>query len=254
MSSIAASAASAYSPMPVELAGAAGSGAPGAARSGERAQLIRRTLSALVLAPVALLFIHLGSIWFQLMIAALAVAMAVEWARLVPRAPGPERLGWSVFGVVYVAVPCLAMLWLRDVAAFGRETVMWLAITVWTTDMAAFVCGKIIGGPRLMPAVSPAKTWAGFVGGLAAAVAISATLATYFGLATAAFGAVLGLSVGLVAQGGDLLESALKRRFGVKDTGALIPGHGGVLDRLDAMMTAAPFAAALVWLNGGRLP
>ena len=131
---------------------------------------------------------------------------------------------------------------------------MWLALTVWTTDMAAFACGKVVGGPRLMPAISPAKTWAGFIGGLIGAIAVSAALLAYFGIEAAAAGAALGLAVGLVAQGGDLLESALKRRFGVKDTGALIPGHGGVLDRLDAMMTAAPFVAAIVWLNGGRLP
>jgi len=253
VSSIAASAASAYSPMQGEFAGATAAGAT-VSRPDERAQLIRRTLSALVLAPVALLFIHLGSVWFQFMIAALAVAMGWEWARLVPRAPERERFGWSVFGVVYVAVPCLAVLWLRDGAAFGRETVMWLAVTVWTTDMAAFACGKIIGGPRLMPSVSPAKTWAGFAGGLAGAVAVSAALVAFFELETTGFGAALGFGVGLVAQGGDLLESALKRRFGVKDTGTLIPGHGGVLDRLDAVLTAAPFVAALVWLNGGRLP
>lgn len=253
MSSIAANAASVYSPMPVEIAGAASAGAAVTARRDERAQLIRRTLSALVLAPVALLFIHVGAIWFQLMIAALAVAMLAEWVRLVGNGPSGARPGWIVFGIVYVALPCLTILWLREIAA-GRETLMWLAITVWVTDMAAFACGKIIGGPRLLPAISPAKTWAGFLGGLTAAVAVSAVLVAWFGLGSAASGALLGSGVGLVAQGGDLLESALKRRFGVKDTGALIPGHGGVLDRLDAMLTAAPFVAALVWLNGGRLP
>jgi len=250
VSTTAANAASACSPMPVELAAAA----PGGARTGERAQLVRRTLSALVLAPVALLFIHLGGAWFQLMIAVLAVAMGWEWSRLAARAPAPERPGWWAFGAVYVLAPCLAVLWLREGTEAGRETAMWLALTVWTTDMAAFACGKVVGGPRLMPAISPAKTWAGFIGGLIGAIAVSAALLAYFGIEAAAAGAALGLAVGLVAQGGDLLESALKRRFGVKDTGALIPGHGGVLDRLDAMMTAAPFVAAIVWLNGGRLP
>jgi phosphatidate cytidylyltransferase len=237
--------------MPVELANPA---VGGGARADERAQLFRRTLSALVLAPVALLFIHLGSIWFQMMVGVLAAAMGFEWARLVLRAPRPERAAWIAFGVLYVAAPCLAVLWLRDGVQFGREIVMWLAITVWTTDMAAFACGKIVGGPRLAPSISPAKTWAGFVGGVAGAVGVSAALVALFGLETTWFGAVLGLGVGLVAQAGDLLESGLKRRFGVKDTGALIPGHGGALDRMDAMMTAAPFVAALVWLNGGRLP
>ncbi|MGQ0676482.1 MAG: phosphatidate cytidylyltransferase [Rhodospirillales bacterium] len=239
--------------MPAELAGAAA--AMAAQRGAERAQLVRRTLSALVLAPAALLFIHLGSVWFQALVAGLAAVMGWEWARLVRRAPaGASRLAWSAFGAVYIALPCLAVLWLREGAASGRETLMWLALTVWATDMAAFACGKAVGGPLLAPWISPAKTWAGSIGGLGAAVAVSAALAALFELETAFHGALLGLGVGLVAEAGDLLESALKRHFGVKDTGSLIPGHGGALDRLDAMMTAAPFVAALAWLNAGRLP
>ncbi len=228
--------------------------APSASASGERAQLVRRTLSAVVMAPFALLFIHLGAPWLDLLVAALAVQMGLEWSRMMRGLDAGAYVGWSAFGVVYVVAPCLAVLWLRDVAVAGREIMLWLAVTVWTTDMAAFAVGKAIGGPRLAPAISPAKTWAGFVGGLAGAMLVSMVMASLLQLPLAGAGLVLGAAVGLAAQGGDLLESGLKRRFGVKDTGHLIPGHGGVLDRLDAMLTAAPFVALLVWLNGGRLP
>lgn len=246
MSSTAASVALAPSPMPAEPTSLT-------AQAGEPAQLVRRTLSAVVLAPFALLFIHLGAPWFDLLVAVLAVLMGLEWARLIRGLPADSRIAWAAFGAVYIAAPCLAVLWLRA-GADGRETLLWLAVTVWTTDMAAFAFGKAIGGPRLAPGISPAKTWAGFAGGLAGAVLASMAMASLLGLKSAAAGLAVGAVVGLVAQGGDLLESGLKRRFGVKDTGHLIPGHGGVLDRLDAMLTAAPFVALLVWANGGRLP
>ena len=154
-------------------------------------------------------------------------------------------------GLLYLGVPAFALIWLRE-RPMGAETIGGMMLLVWTSDIGAFAIGRLVGGPKLWPAVSPAKTWAGFVGGCSAPMAL-------VGLAMATspqyrFGAeciVVALAIALLAQGGDLFESALKRRAGVKDSGTLLPGHGGVLDRLDSLIPVAPAVAgavALGWL------
>lgn len=161
-----------------------------------------------------------------------------------------ERSVWAVLGVVYVAVPCLAFVWLRHLIPLGFETVVWLLAVVWSTDSAAYIAGSIFGGPKLAPLVSPSKTWAGAIAGLAAATLISIVLAQAVG-ASASWqfvGASVVLSV--LTQCGDLAESFLKRTFGVKDASDLIPGHGGALDRLDGLIFATLGLGAFVGLTG----
>ncbi|MFP6745423.1 MAG: phosphatidate cytidylyltransferase [Alphaproteobacteria bacterium] len=158
---------------------------------------------------------------------------------------------WPPLGVVYVAVPSIAVIWLRADESLGLETIIWLFAVVWATDIGAYFAGRGIGGPKLAPRISPNKTWAGLGGGVMAAALVGAVTAAVLdvpgGLALILFSAVLAV----VAQIGDLAESVVKRHFGAKDSGQLIPGHGGVLDRLDGLMAAAP-AVALVALVSGE--
>ncbi len=160
-----------------------------------------------------------------------------------------ERGLWVVLGIVYIAVPCLALVWLRQHPLHGLETVIWLLAVVWSTDSAAYVAGSAFGGPKLAPLISPKKTWAGAIAGLAAGVGISILLAELAGKTASAqfIGASLVLS--FLTQCGDLAESFLKRTFGVKDASDLIPGHGGALDRLDGLIFATLGLAAFVALT-----
>jgi phosphatidate cytidylyltransferase len=152
-------------------------------------------------------------------------------------------------GLPYIIVPAAALLWMES-APQGRLTLLWLFVVVWATDIGGYVAGKALGGPKLAPRISPGKTWAGFIGatvlaaGAGAAFVAAAPEASMLRLALAAVGA------SLVAQGGDLLESAVKRHFAVKDSGTIIPGHGGVFDRLDGLLAAAPLLAALGAVGG----
>ena len=154
------------------------------------------------------------------------------------------------FGALYIGVPCVSILWLSADPATGRAVLFWILALVWATDIGAYAFGRTIGGPKLAPRVSPKKTWAGLIGGVASAAVAGLATAHVANAPSAA--AVVAVSAGLavIEQFGDLAESAVKRRFGVKDAGTLIPGHGGMLDRLDGLLAVAP-AVALLSLIGG---
>jgi phosphatidate cytidylyltransferase len=154
--------------------------------------------------------------------------------------------------VLYVGVPATALLWLRDVA-HGDRLVLWLFIVVWATDIGAYAVGRLVGGPRLAPRLSPHKTWAGLGGGIAAAAAAGAAAARGFASADAAILTVLSAVLAVVAQIGDLVESAVKRHFKVKDMSSLIPGHGGLFDRVDGLLAAAPAVALVQLIWGGSV-
>lgn len=178
--------------------------------------------------------------------AAMGLAVVVIGAIIVLPLEFGARPLISAAGVLYTGLPAVALLWIRGDEPMGFLAVLFILIVVWTTDTAAFIAGRAIGGPRLAPRISPNKTWAGLAGGIVA----SALASVVFGLATGLPVAKLtlsGLLMGLVAQGGDLMESALKRACGVKDASNLIPGHGGFMDRMDGVVAAA-IAAALVGL------
>jgi phosphatidate cytidylyltransferase len=155
---------------------------------------------------------------------------------------------WQSAGTIYLGGPMLALLQLRS-APHGAMIIVGLFAAVWATDTGALVCGNLIGGPRLWPSLSPNKTWAGTLGGVAAAAAAESAFVAFLG-GHPFFGAVLGASIATVAHCGDLFESWVKRVFQRKDSGSLIPGHGGVLDRIDSTLAAAPCMAALVILAG----
>ena len=154
------------------------------------------------------------------------------------------KVSWAISGVIYVGIPMVTLLWMRNAEGSGL-VVLWMFLVIWASDSAAFVCGRFIGGPRLCPSISPAKTWAGAIGALLASIAVGiGTAAMIQQMLTTTL--MLSVIVGVAAQSGDLLQSALKRRWQVKDAGKLIPGHGGLMDRLDSLVIAAP-VFALVW-------
>jgi phosphatidate cytidylyltransferase len=153
----------------------------------------------------------------------------------------------SAGGVLYSGWPALAMLWLRGDEPWGFSAILFLIAAVAATDIAAYFTGRTFGGPKLAPSVSPNKTWSGFIGGISAAAGVGALCAHLTG-GNAVTLALTGLALGVIAQGGDLAESALKRKFGVKDASNLIPGHGGFMDRVDGLVAAAIAAALLASL------
>ncbi|MCS6891645.1 MAG: phosphatidate cytidylyltransferase [Rhodovarius sp.] len=185
----------------------------------------------------------LGFIGAALLLLPPAAALAWRSGRALPR-------GFLAAGVLYLGLAGVALAALRADPEAGQANVLFLFAVVWASDSAAYLTGRRVGGPRLWPAISPGKTWSGAAGGLlgAAAVgAVAAVLSPGIGWMQAVLVAAL---LGVVSQAGDLLESGLKRRFGAKDSSALIPGHGGLLDRLDGVLAAAPVAAVLAWWAG----
>ena len=159
-----------------------------------------------------------------------------------------ERSGsskWSYFGIFYVGFPALALILLRGDSHYGFAAILWVFLVVWSADILAYFAGRLIGGPKLAPMISPKKTWAGLGG----AVAGSALVSFIFACVTQLNGiwtlAILAGGLAVVEQAGDLFESSLKRFHGVKDSGRLIPGHGGVIDRVDGLIAVA-VAAALI--------
>jgi phosphatidate cytidylyltransferase len=213
--------------------------------SWEWGRIVRRTERDLTLL-VHGLAVAAATILTALGYAAMGLAVLVIGAIIVLALEFGAHPMISTAGVLYTGLPAVALLWIRGDEPMGFLAVLFILIVVWTSDTAAFIVGRGIGGPRLAPRISPNKTWAGLVGGIAASALAAFVFGLVAGLPLARI-ALSGLLMGLIAQGGDLMESALKRAFGVKDASNLIPGHGGFMDRMDGVVAAA-IAAALVGL------
>ena len=197
----------------------------------------KRSLIAVVLIAVALGSAVVGGYVFALLVALAACVMLFEWRRMVKG----WGFGWQVAGFAYSLLPALALLWIRERSPVGVELLLWVFITTWSVDIGAYFAGRTIGGPKLAPAVSPNKTWAGLIGGMAAAAVFGGLWAWLLQLPAILI--MLAAPFALAAQIGDLFESWLKRRAGVKDSGDWLPGHGGALDRLDGLVVAAVLTA-----------
>ena len=247
-----------------------------------------RMVASVAMIAVATVALYLGGIAFWLLCVVVSLLMMAEWADLAGATPREKRTaqfalsvplalmappslifesryfftggllagaafftaivtrkGQLAAGVVYCGLPVLALVLLRREEA-GLVLALWTLSLVWATDIGGYVAGRGIGGPKLAPRISPSKTWAGLAGGVALASAWAALLHARAGLPFALAAATPVLAV--LAQLGDLYESTLKRRAGVKDSGHILPGHGGVLDRLDGVVPVAPVAALLVLL------
>jgi len=210
-----------------------------------------------VLAPITLGVIWLGGVYFQIFVALGGLLAIWEWWQMCASEQKKARnLIWILAGSVYIAVPCLFLIWLRNDQDNGRIFIIWFFCVIWATDIGAYVFGKAIGGIKLAPRISPNKTWAGFIGGLMSAMVIAWALTAWHGSAIAPQVLIaLSALLSLTGQIGDLIESWVKRYFDVKDSGKIIPGHGGILDRVDAILLAVPVAAIIGMTYGiGNFP
>jgi phosphatidate cytidylyltransferase len=210
--------------------------------------LLTRILSALVLAPIAVAAVYFGGWPFALFWAAAALVVLWEWVKLVG---GTRRYGWALGGVIYASLLLLAPLILRSDPNFGMTAILMLFAIVWTTDIAGYFAGRAIGGPKLAPAVSPKKTWSGALAGLVGSVIVVAIGARFIPQSRIVALIAVAIVLSVVSQAGDLVESAFKRHFNAKDASQIIPGHGGVMDRLDGFWAAALCAAIIGIARGG---
>lgn len=213
-----------------------------------------RVVSSLVLAPLAIAAAYVGGAWFIGFWLFAAAGVLWEWMALVATArslSGAARAGWIALGALYAGAMLAAPLVIRADAGLGFVVMVFLFAVVWATDIAAYFAGRLAGGRKLWPAVSPNKTWSGAVAGAIAATVAGLAVAAVAGIGPPAAIAVLGFVLSIAAQFGDLFESALKRSFGVKDASHAIPGHGGLMDRLDGFVAAAAAAAVVGAMRGG---
>lgn len=186
--------------------------------------------------------------------AALAAGAAGLAFSLASRSWKAERLLPALIAYPYVILPIIALIWLRQDANHGFTAVLWLLTMVWAIDICAYFAGRFIGGPKLAPSISPKKTWAGLIGGMAGAIVLSLGFSIWLGEGSAIILALVALGLTIVEQAGDFAESAMKRRAGVKDSGALIPGHGGILDRVDGLIAVVLGAALLSLVHNAANP
>ena len=268
-----------------------GKAAPAAAAEGDSRNLSTRIIAAAVLIPLAIAIAYAGGWLWTTLVTLAAIGLYVEWlmvvglvadkrvvvsgvvalavaglclaigridAALAVLAVGlvavalitPAQRNWSALGFLYAAVAEIASVLLRLDPVQGFAALVFVLVIVWVTDSGGYFAGRGIGGPKLWPRVSPKKTWAGAIGGFAASLAVAGAFAA---LDLGKAGPLLMVSgvLSVVSQLGDLFESAVKRRFGVKDSSQIIPGHGGLLDRLDGFVAAVAMAALFGFLRGG---
>lgn len=253
--------------------------------------LLLRVVAALVLAPAAVAIAYAGGVLWIALVTLAAAGLYVEWlmivgavgerrvvaagvaalliaglclaigridASLLALAVGlagvallaPQRRHWNAAGFFYASAAEVAAVLVRLDQAWGFVALILILLVVWVTDIGGYFAGRGIGGPKLWPRVSPKKTWAGAVGGFAASLVIAGGFAA-FGLGKTGPLLLLGAILSIASQLGDLFESVVKRRFGVKDSSQIIPGHGGLLDRLDGLVAAVVLAAIFGFLRAG---
>lgn len=206
--------------------------------------LARIMILCAALAPLVALGVGLRSAAIVAVFGSIIV-LAGAWLRR-------ESAPWIVAaGLPYVLVSVLSLQWLRGEGSSGPATILWLIAVIAATDIGAYFAGRAFGGPKLAPRLSPKKTWAGLVGGMAAAALAGALTSEILGSTNTMPLVLVSFGLAVVAQGGDLLESAFKRKFDVKDSSGLIPGHGGLLDRFDGYLTAAPVVVLMTVAHDG---
>jgi phosphatidate cytidylyltransferase len=268
-----------------------GEAAPAAAAEQGSRNLVLRVVAALVLAPLTIAIAHAGGWLWIVLVTLATIGLYVEWLMVIGAARetrvivsgvvglaisgfclgigridvalvalvlgltcialfSPQRRIWTATGFFYAAAAQMASVLVRLDHTWGFVALIMILLVVWVTDIGGYFAGRGIGGPKLWPRVSPKKTWAGAIGGFAASLVVAAGIVA-FGLGKTGPMLLLGAALSVVSQLGDLFESAVKRRFGVKDSSHIIPGHGGLLDRLDGFVAAIVIAAIFGFLRGG---
>jgi phosphatidate cytidylyltransferase len=268
-----------------------GEAAPAAASESSSRNLLMRVAVAAVLIPLAVAIAYAGGWLWTTLVTLAAIGLFLEWLTVVGLAGAtrvsvsgvvalavaglcfaigridvalivlaigfvavvsvaPQRRSWAAAGFFYAAAAEIASVLVRLDPVKGFAALMFVLLIVWVTDSGGYFAGRGIGGPKLWPKVSPKKTWAGAAGGFAASLAVAVAFAA-FGLGNTGPLLLLSAALSVVSQLGDLFESAVKRRFGVKDSGHIIPGHGGLMDRLDGFVAAVVVAALFGFLRGG---
>jgi phosphatidate cytidylyltransferase len=257
----------------------------------EGRNLLLRVAAALVMAPLAVAIAYVGGWLWTALVTLAAVGLYLEWLAVIgasrPRVVLPgililfgvgclslghttalhvsafvalgivvtavfssDRRVWAVIGICYALAALIASSAVRRDPTWGFAALMFVLLVVWVTDIGGYFAGRLIGGPKLWQRISPKKTWAGAIGGFAASLVVAAGFVVFdFGKAVPML--LLGAVLSVVSQLGDLFESAVKRRFGVKDSSRIIPGHGGLMDRLDGFIAAIVMAAIFGFLHGG---
>ena len=256
-------------------------------RSAPGRELVTRVASATALALIALIGAVFGGWAAATVIAVVLAIVHLEWANVTEHSPWPTaaftiglvvaiavftmglhvgglaiaalailaaaatRDTWRPLGVLYASLLGFGLLTLRLSADAGLGSVLFVLAIVWATDTGAFFVGRRIGGAKLWPRISPKKTWAGAVGGLVAGIVAGFVVLVLLGVPVSPPLVVIGVALSVAAQAGDLFESFVKRQFGAKDSGRLVPGHGGLMDRVDGLVFAAGLATAIGWFHAG---
>jgi phosphatidate cytidylyltransferase len=181
----------------------------------------------------------------------IAIAVLALLSAAVAAYEDRQGPAWRYLGVVYVSVPPIAFVILREDPVYGIAAIVLVMVMVWAADTFAYFAGRLIGGPKLAPVISPKKTWAGLVGAMAGSAVAAFAVARSLGLEAALVLVMIAAALAIVEQAGDLFKSAMKRHYGVKDSGRLIPGHGGVIDRVDGLVAVATAAALIGAVRAG---
>lgn len=200
---------------------------------------IQRLITACILGPLIIFTIKADGFYFTALILAAAIIMGGEWFNMTQK---KSKL-WQASGIIYILLPCLSLLWIikqnhlvdNTISFNGTNTIISIFVLVWANDVGGYIFGRLLKGPKLAPKISPNKTWSGFFGGVICSVAISGIVDENL--------AIAGL-ISMIASIGDLLESWVKRRCNIKDSGSIIPGHGGLLDRVDGILLVSVVIAA----------
>ncbi len=200
----------------------------------------QRVVTALILIPFALYAIFYSKNLFILIAIAVAMMMTVEWIDMTKNQPDQKK--WRIIGFFYILIPVYSVIKIR---LYDADILFWMFAVIWATDIFAFFAGRTLGGTKLAPNISPNKTWSGLAGGVVASVIIG-FMSSFMFAGGVLFFVFISAFLALIEQASDLLESKFKRICGVKDSGTIIPGHGGVLDRLDGMMLVAPTVLFLI--------
>lgn len=213
-------------------------------------EVMQRCIFGIIMAVGTIAIIIAGGMVFDALILLISIIVAFEWSNMIQKMPHEKSLkSWYLIGVLYIYIPSFAMIAIRHMEG-GMIITLWYMLTIWSSDTTAYFVGKTIQGKKLCPSISPTKTYSGMLGGLCGGVTISLLL--YHSISAVKniswlHFMILAIITTLISQISDLLESAIKRKCGVKDSGSLIPGHGGVMDRTDSLVLTAPFIMIVVY-------